>query len=303
MLSADLSAWRARPLSHKLNFPELVAVLGILAAELALGSSLGFEFDYVINLCLAAPFLIVAGICSVLGRSRPITDTCYFLGLWLIAVAVGGPLSYFAAMPGFALHDATLAAADRLVGFQWPNWAAFIHSHDSIERVLRWSYTSIELQAFVSTLYFGMRSMTARNLEMFWITLVSLWITLAVFALYPALGPIPYFNVKSETAPYLAHLMQLRNGTLHSLLFEKIQGIVSFPSYHTACACTFMYVHRRQRYVFPVVVVLNALMLLSTPSTGGHYFVDILAGFLVAAGSIAIVRYALSKRYERDIGK
>jgi membrane-associated phospholipid phosphatase len=124
-----------------------------------------------------------------------------------------------------------------------------------------------------------------------------------VFALYPALGPIPYFNVKSETAPYLPHLLQLRDGTLHSLLSEKVQGIVSFPSYHTACAGMFMYVHRRQKYVFPVVVVLNTLMLLSTPSTGGHYLIDILAGFVVVAVSIAIVRYVLTKRHERDIGR
>jgi hypothetical protein len=303
MILANLSAWRARPLSHKLNFPELVVALGILVAELVLGSILGFEFDYEINLRLALPLLIGAALSSILGLSRQIIDTFYFVGLWLIAVAVGGPLAYFAAMPGFALQDTTLAAADRLIGFHWPDWAAFIHSHALIEKVLKLSYASIGLQAFASAFYFGARSMTVRNLELFWIGLVSLSITLAVFALYPALGPIPFFNVKSETAPYLAHLLQLRDGALHSLISEKMQGLVSFPSYHTACACTFMYVHRRQRYLFPVVVALNTLMLLSTPSTGGHYLIDIPAGFVVAAGSIAIVRYALSKRLKPNINR
>jgi membrane-associated phospholipid phosphatase len=303
MILTNINAWRARPLAHKLNFPELAVVLGLLAAELALGSRLRFEFDYDTNLRLATPLLFAAGLSSVLGLSRAIIDTLYFMGLWFIAVVVGGPLAYYAAMPGFELHDTTLAAADRLIGFHWPDWAAFIHSHESIERMLKWSYASIGMQAFASTFYFGVRSMTARNLELFWVGLVSLTITLTVFALYPALGPIPYFNVKSETAPYLPHLLQLRDGTLHSLLSEKVQGIVSFPSYHTACAGMFMYVHRRQKYVFPVVVVLNTLMLLSTPSTGGHYLIDILAGFVVVAVSIAIVRYVLTKRHERDIGR
>jgi membrane-associated phospholipid phosphatase len=32
-------------------------------------------------------------------------------------------------------------------------------------------------------------------------------------------------------------------------------------------------------------------MLLATPSVGGHYFVDVLAGIAVAAGSIAVATH------------
>jgi membrane-associated phospholipid phosphatase len=48
----------------------------------------------------------------------------------------------------------------------------------------------------------------------------------------------------------------------------------------------FTYAHRGSRLFVPVAV-FNALMLLSIPSEGGHYLVDVLGG--VTVGGLAIV--------------
>ena len=60
-----------------------------------------------------------------------------------------------------------------------------------------------------------------------------------------------------------------------------MQGIVTFPSYHTVLAILFVYTHRGLRWTFPPVAVLNGLMLAAIPSVGGHYVVDMIGGALV----------------------
>jgi membrane-associated phospholipid phosphatase len=51
-------------------------------------------------------------------------------------------------------------------------------------------------------------------------------------------------------------------------------------------AILFTYAHRGSRAFVPVAV-FNALMLLSVPSEGGHYLVDVLGG--VTVGGLAIL--------------
>lgn len=52
----------------------------------------------------------------------------------------------------------------------------------------------------------------------------------------------------------------------------------------------FPYSVRRTRWAFWILAPLNAAMILSTPSVGGHYLVDVIAGCLVAGISIMLVR-------------
>ena len=51
-------------------------------------------------------------------------------------------------------------------------------------------------------------------------------------------------------------------------------------------AMLFAYAMRHVRRLFPIFIVLNTLMVISTPSHGGHYVVDVVAG--VAVGVLAV---------------
>ncbi|HUC69964.1 MAG TPA: phosphatase PAP2 family protein, partial [Stellaceae bacterium] len=57
-------------------------------------------------------------------------------------------------------------------------------------------------------------------------------------------------------------------------------------SYHTVLAVLLTYAHRRSSLLAPVALV-NAVMLFSVPSFGGHYLIDIIAGIIVAMLAIA----------------
>ena len=51
-----------------------------------------------------------------------------------------------------------------------------------------------------------------------------------------------------------------------------------------------IYVTRNLRFIFPVALALNSVMLVSTFSVGGHYLADIGAGVIVGIVTIWLVR-------------
>jgi membrane-associated phospholipid phosphatase len=64
------------------------------------------------------------------------------------------------------------------------------------------------------------------------------------------------------------------------------QGLISIPSFHAIMAVLVAYAMRGTRLFFPFLI-LNAAVMLSTPTRGGHYLVDVLAG--VVTVTIAIM--------------
>jgi membrane-associated phospholipid phosphatase len=71
-------------------------------------------------------------------------------------------------------------------------------------------------------------------------------------------------------------------------------GVVCFPSFHVIWAilgANALWCFKPLRIP---VAILSTLIILSTMTSGWHYFVDVLAGLLVAAAAIAASR-ALSR--------
>lgn len=62
------------------------------------------------------------------------------------------------------------------------------------------------------------------------------------------------------------------------------------PSMHTAMAILFAYALRRVPVVAYVAAILNAVMIASTPTHGGHYLIDVVAGVLLAVTTIMLVK-------------
>lgn len=64
------------------------------------------------------------------------------------------------------------------------------------------------------------------------------------------------------------------------------------PSFHAALAVLFVYANRPPARSFIPVALLNVLMIMSVVPEGGHYLVDLIAGAIIAALSIVLVRAA-----------
>nr|WP_208101989.1 phosphatase PAP2 family protein [Burkholderia sp. D-99] len=82
----------------------------------------------------------------------------------------------------------------------------------------------------------------------------------------------------------------LHSGQLRQFCLPESQGLVSLPSFHVMLALLLAYVVRHVRHVFLASVVLHVVMIVSTPTQGGHYLADVIAGIVFGVLSIAVVR-------------
>jgi hypothetical protein len=82
----------------------------------------------------------------------------------------------------------------------------------------------------------------------------------------------------------------LRAGTMRSIALNQLEGLISFPSFHTAAALIFIWTLHAVRYVGWAGIPLNLALIVATPTVGAHYFIDVVGGIVVAFAAIAASR-------------
>jgi hypothetical protein len=206
---------------------------------------------------------------------------------WVIFSSAGASLTYLVAMHTGPLYDHQFAAADAVLGFDWRTWFVFVNRHEPIKFILALAYSSLMPQILFTIFYLAWRDRDARNAELLTTVIVALALTSAIFYRLPATGPggdMPFF-IKA----FVGELLALREGGTTAFDVTQLKGIISFPSFHAALAVLFTYAHRRS-WLFLPIAALNTVMLVSIPSEGGHYLVDVFAGLTVAVAAILTVR-------------
>jgi hypothetical protein len=237
---------------------------------------------------LALASLALLGVifgCSRLGGIGPrIAAIAEWILLWLIFAVAGALLTYLAAAQDGPVYDARLALADAALGFRFAAWFDFIAAYPAVQFAFAMAYRSLAAQVVLSVVWLSWHGRDDRNAELLINTTLALLMTTAVFFLFPTLGPC--VGVPACQDAYLEDLAGLRHGSLPSLDIMVLKGVIAFPSFHAVLAILFTYAHRGSP-IFPPVAAFNALMLLSIPSEGGHYLVDVLGG--IAVGGLAIL--------------
>ena len=120
--------------------------------------------------------------------------------------------------------------------------------------------------------------------------MVSALLTAGGLYFAPALGSyasgdydLPHFH-----AGFVEQLTLLRAGQVHAITWRDAEGLITFPSFHTVWGVlVVMAFAGRRRLVWPMLG-LNLVMIVSTVTTGMHYFVDVAAGFAVVAVAVPL---------------
>jgi len=187
------------------------------------------------------------------------------------------------------LIDAHLAAADQSLGLDWVATYKWLNAIPPLQKTLSLAYYSLLPQSIVLIFILNFIGKMDRSWELPWLLLISSVLIIPFSLFWPAAGAFAYYHV-NESEAYVQIFMSLYNGTLKTLDFQTMQGIVQFPSFHAASAILMIYAARGIRYVFPLYLLLNILMLLATPPIGGHYFADVWGGLALAFVTIMITR-------------
>lgn len=196
----------------------------------------------------------------------------------------------------FPLADDPLAAWDRAIGLDWYAYASWIGQATAWHDVIRFTYSyTTQLTAF---LFIGLallgRSQHAK--EFIELLFFGALFSVVVGAAFPAQAAMVHLADDHLRAMFggpvgVYHLkdLELLRGTGPIVLgFNYIPGLVTFPSYHTIAGILVVYACRGSAWTFFAAVYLMGAMLLGTPVYGGHYFIDIIAGAVVAGLLIAL---------------
>ena len=293
-----IEEWRGRMKSGKCRGNLLLAwalTLMIGALDAIWAGRLGLTFTGWTRVVVVLVFLLAIGfLYGFSGRDRRLSDAGNFAAIWVAFSSVGAVFTYLAATFAMPLRDADFVALDAAMGFHWHEWFEFVAMHRAIRIPLFLAYFTFLPQIVGSILYFAHTGQTARNIELIWIAIISLTLTSIVSAPFPAVGP--YVHFYGRQTPDIVALMAVRAGGPHIFVTSQLQGLITFPSFHTVLAIAFIYVHRPPSRSFIPVAILDALMLIAIPSEGHHYLIDMVSGAAIAAISIAIVRAAIFPR-------
>jgi membrane-associated phospholipid phosphatase len=234
--------------------------------------------------------LSVSLICHATHRLRVLRDLGELFALGIVTALIATIAFCCAVLNAAPLADDAFNAADLALGFDWPAWCRFVAP---AQPILHLAYVSLFWQMAASLCWFAATNRTQRGREFMMITLLAMIPTVWALHKIPALGPLVDFGV-TDRAPHVQTLLALRAGLLARDISQDA-GFVCMPSFHTIWALALIWVHRDSRWTLPIVAPLNFVMLISLLSEGGHYLVDLIAGFVVAIVAISATRWGMRR--------
>lgn len=293
-----LQAALARPIATYSSFDRrsrfiysLIAVEGLLGAGLLVALGFSLSSPTLLTPPLWGAALLAAGLAArrigknALGGACETIALCYCQAAAALAMLI--PLTAISA----PLADASLANADRMLGFDWLQVAAQFKQDADWLSALKLVYrTTLWQPVLVLSILFA-TGRADRGWQMVTASAIALAITIAIYPFVPALGAAIHFGLAPSAYPGISIpwdfgpvIVSLKSG-LRVIDPNVITGFVSFPSFHAASAVIFAWAARPTAFRW-FFLALNIAVAFAALVVGAHYLVDILAGAMV--GSMAI---------------
>jgi membrane-associated phospholipid phosphatase len=237
----------------------------------------------------------------VLRSALGLTELLYRASLPIVALfTAGGALSYLITSADLPLRDDLLAYVDRVLGFDWLGFLNATNSSPFLAKMLTWVYQTTGPVTLLVTVWLPLHRRGERLAEFIAILSLSAVALCATMWLVPAAGAFAFYepapelfgnySAQGEMWFFARAFTMLRNGALSVIDLSALQGVVSFPSFHTMLGLMTIYAIRDTRWLMIPVLLLNGTMIVSTLPVGGHHLADVLAGAGLTFAAIILVR-------------
>ncbi len=304
-----LKAWKEKRIGKIEPAANTRAIWGTIAA-LALLDAIGLQVQGM-SLVLMALLSNVIAILLILSISfayryiRPrmrISEMTHMTAIILAFTCTVSILSYIVTTLPRPLFDVELAHIDRAMGLHWVAQYHWVMAHPYVQAAFFMAYVTLIPQLLAVIFVLNFHGLCARGWETIWLLVTSCAGCIILSGIWPAEGAFGYYQIEANRA-YVQVFMGLHNGTIKTIGDQSIQGVIQFPSFHVALALVLTYAARGRPFLFPLLVEVNILLFLSTPSIGGHHFADLWGGVALALLSILFVRKVISPRLHPDMAK
>lgn len=230
-----------------------------------------------------------------------------FLRLAWLNLRLLNHISMSTALP-FA--DELLITWDGMIGLDWMAYFQLVHDQPKLARILSLSYTSLtplSVIAYTALHIAGLANRARYFVELFFFTAVA---AMLIGALFPAEAAVIAYELQLTDFPnygklpgtyHIEHMERLRaqSGPI-PLDVTRLPGLVTFPSFHTAAGVILCISTYATRAFFPVLLYA-VVMIASTPILGGHYFVDLIGGALLAC-AVAVLLNRTARYRVAEVG-
>ena len=280
----------------------IVAIVAVDAIWMALAGD-SFALLSSVRVCLAVGVLLA--VAELYRRFRPNPHFVVMVRetAWLLAFsAAAAVLSNLVITLDFPLVDAHLAAFDRALGLDWQAYYATVVGHPALGLVFALLYfAALPFIAF-GIIALSMMERTDRAGELVLAAMIGALIAIVISGLWPSSGALAYFRPDPALAlhhpivdlDYKQAFFDLRVGAWRHFTLDDIRGLIAFPSYHVVLNTVIVLAFRGLWKFFWPVLALNLAMMATAPVEGGHHFVDVIGGVVVA-----IVATFLASRLQR----
>ncbi|MFZ1083814.1 MAG: phosphatase PAP2 family protein [Terracidiphilus sp.] len=202
---------------------------------------------------------------------------CIFFKVALpCSIAIAGRLGM-----NIALQDDNFIRLDHTLGIDIPTVTAYA-SHHWLGNCINSTYTLLFPLLHAAFLAPALTGQVKKAQQFIVSNLLMFIFCVPMFGFFPAVGPWYGFHLAASPAQLTCQqsLLSLRTPGPYSLL---LYGVICFPSFHviwTIVCANALWCYKLLRIP---LVILSTLIILSTMTAGWHYFIDVLAGLVLAA--------------------
>ncbi len=286
---------------------KIAVILAIVVVDVVWMKLASFRFTLASTIRVVAAVGALLLVAEIYRRWRPNPNFVVMVRetAWLIAFsAAAAVLSNLAVTLDFPAIDSQLAAWDRALGFDWQAYYAYVVARPVLGLVYALLYfAALPFIAF-GIIVLAVIKRTDRASELVLAAMIGALIAIAVSGLWPSSGALAYFRPDAALAlhhpivdlDYKQAFFDLRSGALTGFTLDDIRGLIAFPSYHAVLNTIIVLAFRGLWKFFWPLLVLNLCMLATAPVEGGHHFIDVIGGVVVA-----IVATVLANQLQRRL--
>ncbi|WP_412774500.1 phosphatase PAP2 family protein [Nitrobacter sp.] len=257
----------------------------------------GLSVDLKASPAILAPVAIFAAGAWFYSRIRPdagLANALSGLIQLLLIVLICAVLTYPAAKAGFPYRDASLYQLDQWLGFDRAAYLRAFTDQPWKQKLSDSVYLSMLPEMAVIPLVLILARRTERFQRFIAAYGLALVLTSAIFIFMPAVGALVFIDLPSlsyaELPSYARTLDALRRGEMTTISLLNIEGFITFPSFHTQSAILYTWALWPIKWVRWPAVLLNVAIISTTPVSGAHYAVDVIAGALLVVPVIVLSR-------------
>jgi hypothetical protein len=240
-----------------------------------------------------ASFLLAGSVFYASFRRAPwISGLLGALGVLFATSTFGGFQINLNLTAAFPLVDRQLAAIDELAGIDHPTMITWLAAHSGLGDALGWFYRTtvpLLLGVAIALAALSRRSVLRTYLGLFvW----SVALVAAISLVTPAVGTYVHYGIahvaegrlpEGSGIYHLEDFEMLRSGSELILGPFNVNGVVTFPSFHTTMTMIIVYGAWSWQILRLPAIIYAVGTLVATVLIGGHYVIDLVGGGAVFA--------------------